>query len=149
MGWIIYRHGVLYHQEYGWDDRFESLVADVVADYLRSHDPARERCWIAERDGDNVGCVFMIAHPTDSSVVQLRLLLVEPSARGLGLGRDLVQQCTEFAREVGYKKISLWTNSVLHTARAIYQAEGYELVDEQPHAKFGKGLVGQTWEKEV
>jgi len=149
MGWIIYRHGVLYHQEYGWDDRFESLVADVVAEFLRSHDPARERCWIAEKDGENVGCVFMIAHPTDPEVVQLRMLLVEPSARGLGLGRDLVKQCTTFARDAGYQKISLWTNSVLHTARRIYEAEGYELVDEKPHSRFGKDLVGQTWGRDV
>ncbi len=124
-------------------------MAEVVSDFLRNSDPTRERCWIAEKDGENVGCVLMIAHPTDPDIVQLRLLLVEPSARGLGLGKDLVKQCTRFAREKGYGKITLWTNSVLHTARRIYEAEGYELVHQEPHSHFGKDLVGQTWEKRL
>jgi DNA-binding MarR family transcriptional regulator/GNAT superfamily N-acetyltransferase len=146
MGWIVHRQAVLYAQEYGWDERYESLISRIVADFIDRFDPKRERCWIAERNGEIVGSVFLIKHPERAGVAQLRLLYVERSARGLGIGRRLVRECTEFARQTGYKTITLWTNSVLTSARKIYEAEGYRLVSEKPHHSFGHDLVGQTWE---
>lgn len=146
MGWIVHRQAVLYHQEYGWDDRYESLIARIVADFIDHHDPKRERCWIAERDGQILGSVFIVRHPEREGVAKLRLLYVEPSARGLGIGRRLVHEVTEFARETGYHTLTLWTNSVLESARRLYEAEGYQLVHEVPQRNFGKDLVSQTWE---
>lgn len=144
MGWVVHRHGVLYNQEYGWDEQFEALAAQVVVGFIQNFDPKRERCWVAEKDGKRVGSVFLMKKT--ETVAQLRLLLVESTARGLGIGKRLVQECTRFARQRGYTKIVLWTNSILGTARHIYQQEGYQLVHEAPHYLFGEGLIGQDWE---
>lgn len=145
-GWVVHRHGVLYNQEYGWDETFEGLVAQIVAEIVRDFDPKRERVWIAERNGEFAGCVFLIQHRKEKYAAQLRLLLVEPRARGLGIGRRLVRECTTFARQCGYRKIVLYTNSVLDSARTIYQAEGYRLVSEEKHHSWGHDLTGQYWE---
>lgn len=149
LGWVVERHGALYAAEYGWDRRLEGLIAGIVSQFVRRHDATCERAWIAERDGINLGTVFVVKHPERAGVAQLRLLLVEPSARGSGIGRRLVSECTRFARETGYHTIMLWTNSVLVSARKIYEAEGYRLVKEEVHASFGPELVAQTWEKRL
>jgi DNA-binding MarR family transcriptional regulator/GNAT superfamily N-acetyltransferase len=146
MGWVVHRQAVLYAQEYGWDETYEALISRIVADFIERFDPKRERCWIAERDDEIVGSVFLIKHPERAGIAQLRLLYVERHTRGLGIGRRLVHECTQFARQTGYSAITLWTNSVLTSARKIYEAEGYRLVREEPHHSFGHELVGQTWE---
>jgi DNA-binding MarR family transcriptional regulator/GNAT superfamily N-acetyltransferase len=149
MGWVVYREGALYAQEYGFDETFEALAARIVADFLTEFDSKRERCWIAEVNGQNVGHIFLVKHPTEPSTAKLRLLLVEPSARGLKLGSALVEECVNFARSVGYKKITLWTQSILAPARHIYQKTGFHLVEEKANRQFGKDLVSQTWELDL
>jgi len=144
IGWIIHRHGVVYAAEQGWDERFEALVARVLADFGSGHDPEREHCWIAERGGRFLGCVFLTAGEGDEA--RLRMLLVEPEARGTGLGTRLVAECVAFARAAGYARLGLWTNDVLRPARRLYQRAGFRLVRSEPHDLFGDGLVGEHWE---
>jgi DNA-binding MarR family transcriptional regulator/GNAT superfamily N-acetyltransferase len=144
MGWVVQRHGAIYADEFGWNSDFEALVARIVADYHVDLKPDREHAWIAEVDGARAGCVFCCER--DSESAQLRILLVEPWARGLGLGAALVDQCVEFAKTAGYRQMVLWTNDVLTSARRIYEAAGFSLVDEEPHHSFGYDLVGQNWE---
>jgi DNA-binding MarR family transcriptional regulator/GNAT superfamily N-acetyltransferase len=143
LGYVVHRHGVLYAQEYGWGPKFEALVAEIVASFLRDYDPRYEHCWMAERDTEIVGSVLVTRR--SKTVAQLRLLLVEPTARGLGIGQRLVDECVRFARGAGYRQLTLWTNDVLHSARRIYEASGFKLIESKRHADFGVDLTGQTW----
>jgi len=145
LGWVVARHGALYAQERGWGMRFEGLVAGIVAQFAATCDPARERCWIADMEGEPVGCVFVVKASDD--VAKLRLLLVEPRARGLGIGARLVDECLRFSRAAGYSKITLWTQSILVEAHRVYQGAGFARVATQPHAEFGHALIGETWER--
>jgi DNA-binding MarR family transcriptional regulator/N-acetylglutamate synthase-like GNAT family acetyltransferase len=148
IGWVVHCHGVLYSQEYRYDERFEALVAKIAGEFIENYDPKRERCWMAERNGELVGCVFLVKK--SKTVAKLRLLLVEPSARGLGLGKRLVAECVAFARKADYKKIVLWTQSELQAARGIYQHAGFQLVDQRRHSSWSrKGLVSEVWEKKL
>lgn len=147
IGWIVHRHGALYCQEHGWDERFEALVAEIAASFVRNFDASRERCWLAEHDGAIVGTVMLVRHSDE--VAKLRLLLVEPAARGLGLGRRLVDECVRFAREVGYRTITLWTQSTLAAARSIYEHAGFRLVASESHSMFGPLLTAETWELQL
>ena len=149
MGWIVFRESVGYAAQYGWDQQFEAFIARIVAEFLTNFDPSRERCWIAERDGQNVGHVFLVKHPTEPELAKLRLLFVEPSARGLGIGHALVQECIAFAHTAGYRKITLWTQSILTGALRIYERAGFRLIKEEPHHSFGHDLVGQRLELDL
>jgi DNA-binding MarR family transcriptional regulator/GNAT superfamily N-acetyltransferase len=146
MGWVVYSEGIGYAKQFGWDDSFEALVAKIVADFIANYDPSRERCWIAEVDGQHAGHIFLVKHPGDPNTAKLRLLYVEPGARGLGLGEGLVTECIRFARTAGYKRVVLWTQSILAAAHRIYGRAGFRLVKEEAHHSFGHDLVGQEWE---
>ncbi len=147
IGWIVHRHGVLYSQEYGFDDTFEALVAGIAGGFLKSHDPKREHCWIAERHGEIVGSVTVV--DAGDNVAKLRLLYVEPSARGLGIGARLVDECLRFAGHARYRRMTLWTNEIHHAACHIYQTRGFEMVDQETYHDFGCDLVSQTWERDL
>jgi DNA-binding MarR family transcriptional regulator/GNAT superfamily N-acetyltransferase len=147
MGWVISRQSIAYADEYGWDISYEALVAEICAQFIKNYDAAREHCWIAEADGKPLGSVFLVR--ASDELAKLRLLLVEKEARGLGIGRALVEQCIRAAREKGYKRMTLWTQSVLVAARSIYRDTGFTLVATEPHRSFGHDLVGETWEREL
>lgn len=144
MGWVVQQHGALYAREFGWDISFEALCAEIVAQFLKDFDPSRERCWISEIDGKQVGSVFLVKHSEE--VAKIRLLLIDPAGRGIGLGKRLVDECIAFARSRGYRKITLWTQSMLLAARGIYEQAGFVRVASEPHHSFGQDLIGETWE---
>jgi DNA-binding MarR family transcriptional regulator/GNAT superfamily N-acetyltransferase len=147
LGWVVSKHGVLYAQEYGWDTTFEAFVARIVADYGEHRDPKRDNAWMAEAFGEPVGCIFCIKK--DAKTAQLRMLIVDPKARGLGIGGRLIEECLRFAKDAGYSKMVLWTNDILHSARRLYQKAGFELVEEEKHHSFGLDLVGQFWSRKL
>jgi len=149
MGWVVYRESIGYAEQYGWDQTFEALVAKIVDEFIVNFEPSRERCWIAEIDGQNVGHIFLVKHPNQPHTAKLRLLFVEPSARGMGLGDALVNECIRFARTAGYRKVVLWTQSILIAAHRIYERAGFCLVKEELHHSFGQDLIGQEWELEL
>jgi DNA-binding MarR family transcriptional regulator/GNAT superfamily N-acetyltransferase len=149
MGTVVAREGALYAEEHGFDETFEALVARIVADFLEHFDARRERCWIAEVNGEHAGHIFLVKHPEDPATAKLRLLLVEPKARGMRLGSTLVSECVSFARAAGYAKVTLWTQSILHSARRIYESAGFRLVEERANHQFGRDLMSQTWELEL
>ena len=147
MGWVVRQHGILYVDEFGWADWFEGLTAEVVAAFVQKRDPKRERCWIAEEDGENVGSVFCVRESDE--VARLRMLLVGPEARGLGIGRRLVEECVRFARQAGYRRMTLWTYDVLRAARRVYADQGFTLVHQEPHSSFGGEMMEETWELDL
>jgi len=147
MGWIVHRQAILYAEEYGWDGTYEALAAEIVAQFIKNYDPKCERCWIAEKDGERVGAVF-VAKASDETA-KLRLLHVEPEARGLGIGKRLVDECVRFARQAGYQKMTLWTQDILHAARHLYKQAGFRIVREEQHHSFGKDLTAETWELDL
>jgi GNAT superfamily N-acetyltransferase len=147
MGWVVHRQGILYAEEYGWDETYEGLAAEIVAQFIKNYDPKRERCWIAEKDGARVGAVLVAK--ASEEVAKLRLLHVEAAARGLGIGKRLVEECLRFARHAGYRKMALWTQSNLHAARHIYKQAGFQVVREEQHHSFGKDLMAETWELDL
>jgi len=144
MGWIVHRQAILYAEEYGWDDTYEALASEIVAHFIKNFDPKRERAWVAEKDGERIGAVFVAKESKE--IAKLRLLHVEREARGLGIGKRLVTECVRFARQAGYQKMTLWTQSILAAARHIYKNEGFKVVREQKHRSFGKDLTAETWE---
>ena len=149
MGMIVHLEGAGYVEQFGWDNTFEAMAARIVADFLANFDETRERCWIAERDGVHLGHIFLVRHPEQPGTAKLRLLYVDPAARGLGLGAKLVDECVRFSRVAGYSKITLWTQSILTAARHVYQKAGFHLVEEKANFQFGKDLRSQTWELDL
>lgn len=147
MGWIVHRQAILYADEYGWDGTYEALAAEIVSQFIKNYDPKCERAWVAEKDGERVGAVLVAKESEE--IAKLRLLHVERKARGLGIGKRLVEECIRFARQTGYKKMSLWTQSILHAARGIYNKTGFQIVHEEKHHSFGKDLVAETWELDL
>lgn len=147
MGWVVHMHGKVYGREYGWNEHFDAFVAKLVADYIENEDPVQERCWIAEQNGQNIGSAFIVKK--SKHVAQLRMLIVDPKARGLGVGSRLVDECIRFSREAGYRSIVLWTNDILHAARKIYQRAGFVMVSQEAHQNFGHRLVGQNWKLDL
>ncbi len=147
MGWIVYRQAILYAEEYGWDETYEALAAQIVAQFIKNYNPKFDRAWVAEREGERVGAVFVVKQSDE--IAKLRLLHVEPAARGLGIGKRLVQECVRFARQAGYEKMTLWTQSILHAARHIYKETGFKIVSEERHHSFGKDLTAETWELDL
>ena len=147
MGWIVHRQAVLYASEYGWTTEFEGLIATIAGQFIRDFDPARERCWVADRNGEMLGSIFLVRQ--DDATAKLRMLYVEPAARGLGIGQALVTECVSTARALGYRRLTLWTNDILTAARTLYERAGFRLIHQAPHHSFGHDLVEQTWDLDL